>query len=470
MATEITAIPNGRVKVVETTTGLVSYFTNENNTAQIQGGNVVIVNQARTLNPDYTIDPAQVTTPAGPWTAETLSDWLNTSPRFFKSAGGGGGGGITSVDTLTPITGTGVNPDPVRIENGTVDGDTVCWNAGSGFWVIDSKLVNQRLSGLKSGIFNEAPLTDASDDLATGTPTDKAAHQHTTLVPGGVSTQHINGVSDGIGGGPIRGTVSSTVTVTETPGGENVASVGVLTLADRLAAISQKTNPVNNQNGSASSTWTNSDGSTTTPYPRLLELFSLASDVATTGNARRDVRPQAIAGKHAFRQEMVFDRTILVGQSQAGTSYAALQYSDSVGVTLDEYCDRETTDEVTPVTVWTDPQDAFDSPYPDGTRLSVEFTGQAISTLTSQSVYIKGICFYIKNGGTGNWDAVFPHLNGTYNEIHKITNMISDPTFDFNVSSGGDPFALIFDPSTGSYSTEAVRVSVFVKRIYTLPS
>ena len=134
MALEITALSNGRVKVVDTTANGTSYFSNENHAAQIQGDNVVIVNQARTLHPDFGIPPSQVTTPAGPWTAEALCDLLNASPYFFKSAGGGGGG-ITSVDTLAPITGTGVNPDPVRIDDGTLPDDTLLWDGAQ--WVID---------------------------------------------------------------------------------------------------------------------------------------------------------------------------------------------------------------------------------------------------------------------------------------------------------------------------------------------
>lgn len=468
MATEITVITNGRVKVVKDG-GTPQYFSNENHEAQVAGGGsaVAIINSARSLSPAYEIDPLDVTTPAGPWTAVTLCEWLNASPRFFKSAGGGGGG-ITSVDTLTPITGTGIDPDPVRIADGSVDGDTLAWNAGTGFWVIDPQLVNQRLTGLKSGIFNEPPLEDSSDDINTGTPYDKAVHQFTDINVGGVSEQHVNGVSDGLAGGAVRGSVLSSTFVTETPGSENVAVAGILSLQDQLTAVSQKFNPVNSRTGAVQFIWSNDDGVGTTPLPRLVELYTLSSSDADSGEGYRRVTPQTSGGKHRFRQEFEFDRTIIAGGSVGGTSYADLQFSDAIGQTMQSYRDRQTVDESTPITVWQDPVDAFDDPWPDGTRLSVEFTGQAMGTVSNSSFYVKGICFYVKNGGTGNWDAVFAHTTGTYNAQETITNMISDPTFAFNVTSGGDPFSLIFDPSSGSYSAEPVRVSVFVKRVVTV--
>ena len=133
---EITQTSAGaHVQVKDTTTGVVNFFPCRQSTA-IYANNTVPNGKIgiRYRDEIFFINVADVTVPAGPWTALTLCQYLNDN--FFVDPDAG-----SSVTTSGFITGNGSFGDPVRLINGTNIGDAIIY-LGGGNWISGPITVN----------------------------------------------------------------------------------------------------------------------------------------------------------------------------------------------------------------------------------------------------------------------------------------------------------------------------------------
>lgn len=139
MSIEITQTSAGahvQVKDTSKTPNVVNFFPCRGSSAvyatnDVPNGKIKI----RYRDEAFFINVADVTVPAGPWTALTLCQYLNDN--FFVDPDAG----LSSVTTSGFITGNGSFGNPVRLINGTNIGDAIIY-LGGGNWISGPITVN----------------------------------------------------------------------------------------------------------------------------------------------------------------------------------------------------------------------------------------------------------------------------------------------------------------------------------------
>ena len=154
---DITALTNGQVKIVNTDTGLITYYANQNYTASSEAGNLRLTNIAVNKR-SIVIEYALINTPAST-DIEDLCDILNSTPFFFLDSSGGGGGGTC-------------------LSVGTIDFSTPRWDSGSTCWVENTDFLQDWSSGTQDfnlscndTLFGIGGFAISTSDLAATTNT-----------------------------------------------------------------------------------------------------------------------------------------------------------------------------------------------------------------------------------------------------------------------------------------------------------
>lgn len=179
MSIEITQTSAGaHVQVKDTTTGVVNFFPCRQSTA-IYANNTVPNGKIgiRYRDEIFFINVADVTVPAGPWTALTLCQYLDDN--FFVEPD------VSSVSTFGVITGNGSPSQPVKLADGVNRGDIIVWDSSTWqvqpnpSWNLDIRRNVKTFSF--AGGFSMAP---PNQNFLVGTPFQRNSTNVSMLNPG----------------------------------------------------------------------------------------------------------------------------------------------------------------------------------------------------------------------------------------------------------------------------------------------